>query len=142
MNAAYNASDPVDISAAGKASGWRKDADIMAMANVLVAPDGQRVLGLILKACHLYESSIASDPLVMAKLEGERHIGLQLRGYIESVKPGAYDDLNRALSETAAQEKREAARLVEVSRQRAGRDPVMAGTPLPPVVPMVDGSPG
>lgn len=142
MSTAYNAADPVDIHAAGKAADWRKGADIAAMAYMLTDPNGQRVLGLILKCCHLYGSSLAPDALVMAKLEGERHVGLQIRAYIELVKPGAYDDLNRALAETAAQEKAEAARLAEVSRERAGRSPIATGTPLPPNVPMIEGSPG
>ena len=142
MSAAYNAADPVDVAAAGQAHDWRKQADVIAMAKVLVNPDGQRVLGLILKACHLYDSSLAADPFIIAKLEGERHIGLKLRGWIEAVSPGAYDDLNRALAQLAAQEKAEAERLAVVSREKAGRQAVNMGTPLPPVVPRVEGSPG
>jgi hypothetical protein len=60
------------------------------LRNLMASLDGREWMFELLELCHIYETSFASDALVMAAREGERNVGLKVVWQIQTACPEQY----------------------------------------------------
>ena len=61
-----------------------------ALASLMRTVDGRRLIWDILSNCHIFSTCFHENPIIMAKAEGERNIGLMLFAHIMRVCPSEY----------------------------------------------------
>lgn len=57
---------------------------------LMSSPRGRRIFWWLLEITHVYRSSLAPDLITMARLEGERNVGLQVHAKIMDHCPDAF----------------------------------------------------
>jgi hypothetical protein len=61
-----------------------------ALVNLMRTVDGRKFMWDVLGNCHIFSTCFHENPLIMAKAEGERNIGLMLFAHIMRVCPNEY----------------------------------------------------
>ena len=84
-----NAGDKEQVRRAAKSEKQRRAEQLNDLHAVLQTAEGRRLLWRYIKRCGVWEPSFRENPLVMAKNEGERGIGLMLVGECEEADPEA-----------------------------------------------------
>ena len=98
-----NAADEEQVKEASRKSKSLRERELDDVRSILAIPEGRRFIWRYLTECHMFESSLSSDPLAMAAMEGERNIGLKLHADILATDPSAFLEMQ---AEKLEQEKR------------------------------------
>ena len=85
--AAYNASDPVQVATRRRHAGRKKKASEDVVYTIMSTQAGRVWMKGILDLCHCFGTSFTGEPLSMAFKEGERNIGLMLISQIMKASP-------------------------------------------------------
>ena len=73
---------------AGTYSGITAEADrVRDFKQLFETPQGQRVLNQVLEWCHIMQTSMHKEAMVMAFQEGERNIGLRIMATLNNQLP-------------------------------------------------------
>lgn len=70
-----------------------------AVRTVMGTTEGRAVLAWVLECSGLWASSFDADPIRMAALCGQRHVGLRVSKTIEGLAPDDYEKLLREVRE-------------------------------------------
>ena len=68
----------------------RRLEELQALGRLMGDPAGRRWMREILAACHVWDTSYATNAIRMAFLEGERNQGLKLQAEIAEANPDAF----------------------------------------------------
>lgn len=77
----------------------RDHAELGDLRSLLQLPPGRRFIYRVLSQCGIYHDNFTPDALVMAKLAGERGIGLWLLRELDKIDPGMIIQLMREAAE-------------------------------------------
>lgn len=91
--------DEKQIRAGKRLVSKRDHAELGDLRSLLQLPPGRRFIYRVLSQCGIYHDNFTPDALVMAKLAGERGIGLWLLRELDKIDPGMIIQLMREAAE-------------------------------------------